>query len=240
MTPQVAEEIRAYNKNVYDLIASEFEVTRRMLHWPILVSFIKEIPEGSRVLDIGCGSGRLVQYFKERKIEYVGMDNVAAMLEQARKSYPKAHFQYGDIIDIPSPDSAFDEVLAVAVVHHIPSHRLRLKAMQEVKRVLKPGGQVYMTNWNLWKINFLPLFMRNGSVKIGMATPREVWETKLAWNDVLVPWKRKYLRYYHAFTRRELTRLVADAGMHITVLEKDGGRNANRRSSENWVVVAKK
>jgi len=76
------------------------------------------------------------------------------------------NYQVADILDLPFGDGKFstkggpalgwDVVLCIAVLHHIPSRELQLKALEEMHRVLKPGGKLIMTNWHLLREAYKP------------------------------------------------------------------------------------
>jgi len=101
-----------------------------------------EVPHG-RVLDFGCGLGRLTQALAERFDEAVGVDIAASMIEGARAANQRgSRCQYvlNERDDLSNfGDGTFDFVLCFAVFEHIPPS-LAERYMRELIRVLKPGG----------------------------------------------------------------------------------------------------
>jgi arsenite methyltransferase len=109
-----------------------------------------------RVLDAGCGLGlALVGCAKELTSgKAVGIDlwaskdlsnnNADATLAnaQAEGVADRIEVKTGDITKLPFPDSAFDAVISMTVIHNIPSRELRDQALREFVRVLKPGGRI--------------------------------------------------------------------------------------------------
>jgi SAM-dependent methyltransferase len=96
---------------------------------------------GRRILDAGCGSGPLFAALRDRGAILAGFDSSAGMIEQARR-------RLGDDADLrvtelgsplPFPDSAFDDVIAVLVLHYLEDWG---PALAELRRVLKPGGRL--------------------------------------------------------------------------------------------------
>jgi SAM-dependent methyltransferase len=116
--------------------------------------------------------------------------------------------------------NGFDLVLLVAVLHHLPTKKLRLKVLENIHQALKPGGRLVMVNWNLWQIfgwkkkfRYWPyLFNWPEKIKCG------VWGV----SDAFVPWKpagKETRRYIHSFTKGETRRLLRRAGFAIEELE---------------------
>ena len=100
---------------------------------------------GNRVLDIGTGTGNLTLRCLAYDVEVIGLDPSELMLSRAREKVggtPLVEFTRVDepFLHIPYPDSTFDAVLSTYAYHHIP-HRLRRDSVQEMVRVLKPGGR---------------------------------------------------------------------------------------------------
>ena len=98
-----------------------------------------EIRPGARVLDVGTGTGVLLPLLLEKGGRVVALDLSWEMLKRARaKSYPVAYVQ-GDAQNLPLPDGAFDWVICNAVFPHFPD---KLRALREIRRVLKDGGRL--------------------------------------------------------------------------------------------------
>ena len=147
-----AKKISEDTRRNYNLIADDFSRTRRNL-WPEL-SFLKEYVEnGDKILDLGCGNGRLAELFKDKEIEYIGIDNSEKLIELAKNRYAaeKIRFIATDGVNLPFPENYFDKIFSIAVLHHIPSRELRLKFLSEARRVLKKDGIAVFTVWNLWQ-----------------------------------------------------------------------------------------
>ena len=104
---------------------------------------------GSRVLELGCGSGTLWQENLERLPpvgELVLSDFSNGMVAQARKNLAgrltAARFQTFDAQAIPFPTASFDSVIANHMLYHVPE---RGRALAEIRRVLKTNGRLYAT-----------------------------------------------------------------------------------------------
>lgn len=196
----------------YKKIATHFSQTRAQI-WPELRAFNAYLKPGQTILDLGCGNGRLFPMFKELQLNYTGMDNCQEFLALASENYPEANFIPGDLLKIPCSDSSYDSIYCIAALQHIPSVELRQQALVEMRRVLKPGGYLIMTNWNLWTGKYLKLLLKYSWQKI-------IGAQKMDFKDILVPWtipetKETYSRYYHAFTKGELRRLAKNNNFKI-------------------------
>ena len=105
-----------------------------------------EIPEGSRILELGCGTGSM-WIGKDEEVKKCGKlilsDSSEGMIETAKEklsSYDKIEYQVIDIQDIPYEDDSFDIVIANMMLYHVPDLK---KGLSEVRRVLKEGGAFY-------------------------------------------------------------------------------------------------
>lgn len=230
MNKEYAQYLLEKIREDYNLIAEEFSSSRYSI-WPELNIFGQYIGEGERVLDLGCGNGRLSELFRDKNIEYIGVDNSEKLIEIAKAKYPEAKFQVASALNLPFPDDYFDKIFSIAVLHHIPSDELRQEFIKEAKRVLKPGGILIITVWDLWH--------RFGSLKLiaGSTLPKIFGKSELDFKDIFVPWQKTVNRYIHCFTKKELKKLARKSGFRI----KEAG-NFKRGETQNYniYIVAEK
>ncbi len=193
----------------YNRIALHFTRSRGFV-WDI-AGLDEYVVAGERVLDLGCGNGRLYKIFKDKKTDYVGVDNSSELIEIAKENYPHLDFRVADALRLPFPDNYFDKVYSIRALHCFPSKEFRLQFLAEAKRVLKPGGALVLTVWNVWecqdKQNLLRL-ARSTFLKI-------IGASKLDFGDTFVPWEGEVQRYYHFFTKKELKDLTKKAGFEV-------------------------
>jgi ubiquinone/menaquinone biosynthesis C-methylase UbiE len=100
------------------------------------------LPQASKILDIGCGTGHLAGELNRRGYEAWGVDLSDAMVRYACEHYDADRFQVGDIERIPFPDNSFDGVMCLGVMEYLNSDDA---ALREMWRVLKPGGRAVIT-----------------------------------------------------------------------------------------------
>ncbi|MGA0200634.1 MAG: class I SAM-dependent methyltransferase [Prochlorotrichaceae cyanobacterium] len=98
-----------------------------------------DLPRSSRVLDLCCGCGQSTAYLVQDFDEVIGLDASPRSLARARHNVPQAKYVEGFAEEMPLADQSFDLVYTSAALHEMDNDRL-LEIIQEVDRVLKPGG----------------------------------------------------------------------------------------------------
>ncbi len=101
------------------------------------------LPQGARVLDVGCGTGRWVRRLEKHGLSVVGIDQSSEMLSLARKRGTLSPMVSGEVQNLPFHDESFECVSAVTVIQHIPPHE-QVRALSEMVRVLRPGGYLFL------------------------------------------------------------------------------------------------
>jgi len=170
-------------------------------HWSIFRKELETLAQRWRqgkLLNIGCAHGPDFLPFKQG-FELYGVDISTEMLKFARKYSLKFNFPVkltsADAYSLPYPDGTFDWAISIATYHHIKDEEARLKSLQELKRVLKPGGEAFITVWNRWQPRF--------------------WFHR---RETAIPWQTKgkiLYRYYYLFSYPELEKLVKKAGLEL-------------------------
>jgi SAM-dependent methyltransferase len=111
-----------------------------------------QVRPGQRVLDLGCGTGSMTILLKRRypEVDAVGLDPDPKALAQASRKAARAAVAirldrgFGD--ELPYPEASFDRVLSSLMFHHIPTDE-KGKTLRAVRRVLKPGGEFHMLDF---------------------------------------------------------------------------------------------
>lgn len=231
MKREYAKYILNKTKEDYSLIADDFSRTRSFA-WDELKLLVQYITPDDKVLDLGCGNGRLLQIFEDQDIEYIGIDNSEKLIKIAKEKYPQKNFQVADALNLPFPDNCFDKIYSVAVLHHIPSIEFRFQFLNEAKRILRPGGLLVLTVWNLWQ--------RKTAWKLLIKTTilKLLRKSQLDFRDIFYPWKNSgqeiiAQRYFHLFTQKELKKLFKKAGFKI----KEIGILEKKRKEKKWTNI---
>jgi SAM-dependent methyltransferase len=110
------------------------------------------IRAGSRVLDIGCGSGEFLAMLGRLGAVAAGADPATGMLKLARSGNPAADIRPGTAEALPWPDNSFDVVTAINSLQFADSTAV---ALAEAMRVTAPGGAVAVANWAEGELNDL-------------------------------------------------------------------------------------
>jgi ubiquinone/menaquinone biosynthesis C-methylase UbiE len=107
---------------------------------------------GNRVLDLGCGTGSLVALIKRvhPEVSVVALDPDPKALARAKKKAARAgvsiQFDQGFSDELPFADGSFDRVFSSFMFHHIHADQ-KEKTLQEVYRILSPGGSLHLLDF---------------------------------------------------------------------------------------------
>lgn len=215
MDKETALAILTQNTKTYNAIGKAFSATRNYL-WPALFEAKTYLQNGMKILDIGCGNGRMTTLLEEyENIFYKGIDVSETFIIESRKTRKDSEnvkFEVSDILELKEEFVFYDMVFCIAVLNHIPSKKLQFQALENIYQVLKPGGILFMTNWNLWNPKNKKSVWRSQKYG-GFRECKTFWTVDDA----------SYPLYYYAFTKGELQRMLEKLG--FTILQskyKDG------------------
>ncbi len=208
-------DLRAEVKKTYQRIAKEFDVSRSR-HAKEFEEFLRFIPQGTKLLDLGCGNGRLLGFLEHRDwiVNYTGVDFCSELLFLAKKKYPKAAFVEQDMAELQL-NERFERIMCFSAFHHLPSTKLRKKALKKMFDHLSDHGLLILSVWNLWQWRYWKSWLRGFFSR-----------------DLFIPFgKEKITRYYHAFLPFELRGLLKDEGFEI---------EEERSSHHNFLFICRK
>lgn len=194
----------ATNRDVFNQIAESWY---RVRHWPLLREDLDALAvrwQGGKLLNIGCAHGPDFVPFSHG-FELWGLDVSRAMLIQGLRYRAKQQLYVNliaaDALSLPFADDSFDWAIAVATYHHIKGKTERKKAFTELRRVVKPGGEAFITVWN-------------------HGQPRFWFKSK----EQRIPWRlkgRTVYRYYHLFSHSELRQLLVETGWKVIAMSAE-------------------
>ena len=234
MKPELIERLDQINRTFYSTFAASFSETRESARE--LEVILPYIADGARVLDLGCGNGRVVALLarQQRNVTYVGIDSSEKLIARCRmqdaqsagRKMQEAEFWVADIVE---PDwihkltwASFDCVLLLAVLHHIPGGDVRARILCQARELLAPQGRIVVSTWQ---------FMDNERMrkKIVPWSVVGIDERELEPGDALLNWKRdgEGLRYCRWIGEDEMRALAAQAGLSVVETFRAGGREGN-------------
>ena len=130
-----------------DQYASAFLYGRKKID-DLLYLWLESLGKHTKVLDVGCGTGEQVRLLRKLGCEVSGVEPAPAMRQKAIESNPGAQIVDGTITAIPFDDNSFDAVLSIEVLRYMHRDDV-IRSYREMLRVLKPGGQLFVTHVNL-------------------------------------------------------------------------------------------
>jgi len=133
----------------YDRIAEEYarriygELQHKPLDRSLLDRFAKTVSDTGIACDLGCGPGQVARYLQSRGLTPCGVDLSQGMLQRARELNPAIEFYPGDMRALPVANDTWAGIAAFyAIVNLSPAEVAQ--AIREMRRVLKPGGQLLL------------------------------------------------------------------------------------------------
>ena len=231
MNSATSQALLRLNRAFYERFADEFARSRtpEQPGWQRLLAYL---PEQGRVLDVGCGHGRLARLLDQqrRRVIYVGVDSSPQLLAIARSdtadlTVPTALVE----ADVTAPGwierlpaGHFDAVVALALLHHIPGRQGRRDLLAQLAGLLAEEGVLALSTWQF--MNEARLLRKIVPWSAAGLTPDDVEP-----GDFLLDWRRGGLglRYCHLVDESELTGLASQVGLAVEALFQDDGQARN-------------
>lgn len=141
-------------RRYYDDFSTSYERERGYGYHQMLddleVRLTEEYARGARVLELGCGTGLILERIAKVAKEAVGIDLSEGMAQRARERGLDVHI--GSVTDLPFEDESFDLAYSFKVLAHVPDIET---AIHEAVRVTRPGGHLLLELYNPWSLRYL-------------------------------------------------------------------------------------
>lgn len=190
-----------YVKDVYNSIAEHFDNTRAYV-WSWVSDFILEYCLSGTIYDIGCGNGRNSLLLKDKGInhtsQFICVDNSRSLLDICKNKGLQTIESSITNLHMNIQESSADNILCIAVLHHIISRARQLKSLKELARILKPDGRLLLSVWSIHQPSKIKRTFHFG-------------ENIVKWNK----FGKVYERFYYIFQKEELERLICESGLII-------------------------
>jgi len=223
------KENRRNLKNFYNQSSDFFSATRA--YWWRDLTFIKDYySQDSKLLDFGCGNGRLLKLLPSLKNNprYTGVDISQKLLAKAQKEYPQNKFiKLKKETDLSFKKNYFDAIFSIAVFHHFNPQTAH-QVLQAFHKIMKPDGTLVITAWYLWKkknLNFLLKSIFSGQKELSAELTFKIQN------------KKTFYRYCYFWRQQQLQRVIKQNGFEIL---KSGVTTNQKKNKLNIFVVAKK
>ena len=200
---------RAGVRRTYERIGAHFSKTREHA-WPEVESFVAGADAVGTALDVGCGNGRHAELLQTTAERVVGLDASGSLLAAARERLGESvGLVQGDASRLPFGADRVDLAVYVATLHHLPTAAARRASLDELGRVLAPGGRALVSVWSTAHDRFeAPTDADQG------------FDTTVDWT---LPGGETVPRYYHIYAPAEFERELAASGLVTESVELSSG-----------------
>ncbi|WP_435073462.1 class I SAM-dependent methyltransferase [Halorubrum sp. HHNYT27] len=196
-------------QSTYDRIAAHFAKTREYA-WPEVESFVSD-RSAARALDVGCGNGRHAELLAERADSVVGVDLSRELLRAAAERARERGFDdvldlvHADAAALPLADDTVGLATYVATIHHLSPRDARVRSLDELARVLAPGGAALVSAWSTAHDRF---------------DQEEGFDTTVDWT---LPGGDTVPRYYHIYSPAEFEADIAESDLELVEVDVSSG-----------------
>ncbi len=185
--------------HTYDRIAGHFAQTREY-PWPEVEEFLDD-RTAEVALDLGCGNGRHAEVLAECADSVVCVDASTGLLREARTRSVERDFAValvaGDAAHVPLRADTVGLAVYVATLHHLPDRAARVASLDELARVLDPGGAAVVSVWSTEHDRF---------------DRREGFDTTVDWT---LPGGETVPRFYHVYDPDEFDADLGDSDLAV-------------------------
>lgn len=143
-----------YSDDLSKYYSNAFKYGRKKIE-SALLSFLDNLSNGNRILDLGSGTGYYLNLMQKRGYSCVGVDLSQDMVRQSMTAYPDIPVNIADARKLPFSDNSFDALISIETLRYFSN---RDQFLNEIFRVIKPGGIVFITAAPLFSTNTYGIF----------------------------------------------------------------------------------
>jgi SAM-dependent methyltransferase len=236
MDSRITKLLIQLNRSFYERFGGSFSATRQRLQ-PGVKRILESIQADDSLLDLGCGNGLFLRELHGRghRAPLLGVDFSLPLLREA-ESTSGVEWREADLTHLSvnsdqlSVTSGWDVITMFAALHHIPSQEIRVDILQTVKKLLKPSGRFYLSNWQFLNSEKLKARIQPWS-RVGLL------DSDVDERDYLLDWRGgdgEGLRYAHQFSAEELLGLADQAQMKVEAGFLSDGENGKLGLYQVW------
>jgi SAM-dependent methyltransferase len=241
MNSGTAAHLIEVNRQFYTQFGASFSATRHRIQ-PGVRRVLDMLGGDESILDLGCGNGELARAMVERghRGSYVGLDFSLPLLRDARPEPGEFPTRFMEV-DLTKLAAVKDQLLvngdwsavtAFAVLHHIPSTKLRLDVLRVVYQLLKKDGLFIHSNWQ---------FLNSEKLRARVQPWQAISLSKsdVDRGDYLLDWRSggNGLRYVHHFDEGELKELASASNFSVIDTFYSDGETGNLGLYQIWQPV---
>lgn len=235
MDAQIAKQLIELNRKFYEQFGDSFSATRQRLQ-PGVRRILDSLGAVDSVLDLGCGNGHFLRevFQRNHSAALLGVDFSLPLLRDAGTSLEVEfrEIQLSKLSEFSNQLLITDHwslITCFATLHHIPSEAIRLDVLKTVRKLLKPDGKFYLSNWQFLNSPKLTARIQPWS-RIGLS------DADVDAGDYLLDWRSggEGLRYAHHFSAEELHGLAEQAGFEVEAEFLSDGENGRLGLYQTW------
>lgn len=196
--------IRFYNQHAQDYS----DAIQNQSPLAQIEQFTAYLKKSATILDVGCAAGRDSRVLRDKGFEVTGIDISKKLIELARSLDHLSTYQVMDMRHLKYSDESFDGVFASASILHLPSTKDVIKALKELRRVIKSNGCAYLS--------------------IKLQTGKGKYE------NVREARSNNEPRFFQYFTQEEISNLLGKSGFKLI---KSSPRKSSRGRHIAWLDI---
>jgi ubiquinone/menaquinone biosynthesis C-methylase UbiE len=229
------EDFSKKSQLTWDTIAQSFDSTRKKT-WNQCVEFINKFSKNYTIVDIGCGNGRHLLISAKICRKVIGIDISSELLKIVKKKVlenklDNVYLTQSDFVNLPLKDNSFDAVLFIAALHNVKGRENRIKALCEVRRILKNDKKALISVWSRWQDKYRKIFFKKWFTSIG----------KNEFGDIDIYWRQHSLnipRFYHLYSKKEFRNDLIEADLNIIELKSE--KIISKKYPDNFFAIVQR